>query len=241
MNKRVFVFIIGAAIFLGCKTSVERKSPDVRHIGKLEDIMTGKAEGKLSLDSLASKQNLYAVGLRENMSGEIQILNGELIVSYASDDTIRIKKEYNDKAALLVYAEVVRWKEIPMPLSVTNTESLIGFLEYTAKDQGLNLDNPLVYLLEGKVNEVHWHVMKDRLKNNEQGAINHSEMMTPGFLEDTEVEIIGFYSNNHQGIFTHYNIPVHMHFVTRDRSIGGHVDQIDIGPGMTLKIPDQNR
>ena len=50
-------------------------------------------------------------------------------------------------------------------------------------------------------------------------------------LEGNEVEILGFFSRRHKGIFTHHDSNVHVHLITRDKSMMGHVDKLEFGCG----------
>ncbi len=62
-----------------------------------------------------------------------------------------------------------------------------------------------------------------------QGQVNYE-------LKDEEVEIIGFFSTKHQGIFTHHDSFLHMHLITKDKSKMGHLDELEISE-MTLYLP----
>lgn len=69
---------------------------------------------------------------------------------------------------------------------------------------------------------------------------SHSKHITSGphgRLEDAEALILGFYSNRHKGIFIQHSTNVHMHFKTIDSKLAGHVDDIELGQDMVLKLP----
>lgn len=55
-------------------------------------------------------------------------------------------------------------------------------------------------------------------------------------LKNEDVEIIGFFSTEHQGIFTHHDSYLHMHLITKDIKKMGHLDEITFGD-MTLYLP----
>jgi acetolactate decarboxylase len=38
------------------------------------------------------------------------------------------------------------------------------------------------------------------------------------------VEIIGFFSTEHKGVFTHHDSFLHMHLITKDKEKMGHLD-----------------
>ena len=56
-------------------------------------------------------------------------------------------------------------------------------------------------------------------------------------IENTEVLVLGFYSNKHKAIFTHHSSDSHMHFKTNDNTLAGHIDDIEVGHDMVLKLP----
>ena len=53
-----------------------------------------------------------------------------------------------------------------------------------------------------------------------------------------DAEIIGFFSTEHQGVFTHHDSFLHMHLITKDESKMGHLDELAIGE-MKLYLPNK--
>ena len=62
------------------------------------------------------------------------------------------------------------------------------------------------------------------------------------------MDIVGFYSENHPGVFISATAPaikadsgvknaIHIHMVSRDGKAAGHIDDITLAPGMTLRLP----
>lgn len=49
--------------------------------------------------------------------------------------------------------------------------------------------------------------------------------------------LIGVYSRRHEDVFAHRGEFSHIHFVTDDRALSGHVDALVPGVGLTLKLP----
>ena len=46
-------------------------------------------------------------------------------------------------------------------------------------------------------------------------------------FQDLEGSLIGFFSRHHKAIFTHHDRFFHAHFITNDRKILGHVDELN--------------
>jgi acetolactate decarboxylase len=55
-------------------------------------------------------------------------------------------------------------------------------------------------------------------------------------LGSEEVEIIGFFSTEHQAVFTHHDTYVHLHLMTKDESKMGHLDEV-VFDEMKLYLP----
>jgi acetolactate decarboxylase len=57
-------------------------------------------------------------------------------------------------------------------------------------------------------------------------------------LVNEQMEIVGFFSKEHKAIFTHHDSYVHMHLITKNREIMGHLDEILFKVGsLTLYLP----
>lgn len=56
---------------------------------------------------------------------------------------------------------------------------------------------------------------------------NHKQFAMLGELEASNTTILGFYSNRHQGIFTHHDSKIHLHVISSDSKIVGHIDQLN--------------
>jgi len=52
------------------------------------------------------------------------------------------------------------------------------------------------------------------------------------------MKILGFYSKHHKAIFTHHTTNVHMHFLTNDKKISGHIDEISFDGNQQLFFPN---
>ena len=233
---------IGFVIFLlviimSCKTGTKKdQNSEVMFLGRVDAVMKGDLSGNYSLDSIINVDNMYALGAMNGLSGEIQIYNGQDFSSVVERDSVIVSSELAQEAAFVVYSKIKNWKNIKVPLSVSNTETLIGFFEYNEESE-LNTEIPFMFLIEGEVEELSWHVIRHSTNDSLNSKMDHKSLAKSGIIEDQVVEIIGVYSRDHQGIFTHHGIPVHMHFRTADGMLAGHVDDVEFGPEMNLKIP----
>ncbi len=226
-------------LFISCK-SREKKEPEysLEYAGEVRDVMAGDLRAVISFDSLQNKTSLYALGVEENLKGEIQVFNGECLVSRLENDSIQVSNTFQVKAAMATYAQVSSWVSRLLPLSVTGSESLAGYLEYNAEEMGTDVNTPFMFRIEGGVKELAWHVVDWDQEEGEHTAENHDKSGLKGSLENQQVEIIGIYApESHRGILTHHMTPLHMHFRNQDNSLAGHVEELAIGEEMTLHLP----
>ena len=232
----IFLFLNGSYF--------QRKGNDkitVQTIGALKTIVqTGDISAKVNLDTLQNIPHLYALGALENLSGEITIIDGEPFISQDINNESQIDHKWDHKATLLVYASVYKWKSVNIPDSVKTLEQLDTFAGKAAEASGISPDDPFPFMLEGTARSFSWHIVKWKIGDMEHSHEKHQKSGLHGTMNNEEVEIIGFYSQHHQGIFTHHGTNIHTHVNSEDNSIAGHLDDIVLGEGMVLKIPDTN-
>lgn len=239
--KFILAILFFCVLLLSCRTGTRKdKGSDVHFYGNLDSIMAGEYPAVFNMDSLADKQNIYALGTMDSMAGEIQIFNSQPYHSIVENDSVIVGSAGTKNAVQLVYAQVPDWKEISIPLSVVNQEALVGFLEYDEAMSEISANAPLVFTIEGRAEEIEWHVLKGRANDSSDIAQSQNISSVSGVLRDVDVEILGFYSREHEGVFTHHNLPLHLHFKTADGSIAGHLDNLELGQDMTMRIPRKN-
>ena len=223
-------------VLVSCNNDKEPKCT-VHHNGALRTLMKGDLNTVVQLDSLNGKDNLYALGAASNLRGEIQIFNGSPINARVENEKIIIDSSFDESASLLVYAQIPAWTEITIPASVKTKVALEEFVQVSAMDKGLDMGKPFPFLIEGEISSLDWHVIDwpkgDTLHTHEKHKISGLN----GTTKDKEVEIVGFFSLHHKGVFTHHTTNVHMHFQTEDRSLAGHVDDLQLGNDTKLKLP----
>lgn len=232
---RSAIVLLSLLVLFSCKQELEQ--PVVNYAGALRTMMSGDISKKIELDSLSKLPNLYAIGAFEGLSGEIQIGNGVSFNSRVQDSTVIIENEIKAAASLLVYAQVSEWIDIPN-VSFQSTTELENELSEQASMKGLDSDKPFPFIMEGKVKELKWHVIKWDKNDSIHTHKKHQEAGLNGVIKDEKVEIIGFYSKKHKGVFTHHSTNIHMHFINKEKNLAGHVDDLIISKSMKLKLPE---
>ena len=241
------------ALFAGCAATpnttnpppiaepVAQEPPEVSIHGALRLIMhQGEWQRRVDLAPMANQAGLYGLGAIEGLDGEVTIWDGELWVSRpdGSGGFETTKNSSDDLGAtLLVTSTVDGWSDIPIEGSLSWTE-IDAFVEAQASAAGLDTSHPFPFLLEVSPGRLDWHVIDgSRIPSDSHGHEAHVSTAVRGELSNRPVEILGFFSKNHRGVFTHHISDTHLHVVDRAEEVTGHVDHLDIANVGLLRIP----
>ncbi len=203
----------------------------------MQDVMWGgKLSASISLDSLSKKSNMYGLGPLEGLAGEILLIDGKSYVSRVIDSQhMSVVETFQAGAPFFVHAQANRWKEVAIPDTITDIASLEAYLHTTIYQEG----SPFLFRLSGKVHKADIHVVNlppgstvSRPDEAHIGQISYH-------LTDLSADVIGFFSTQHQGIFTHHDSYTHMHLISGDKAWMGHVDALHLNPAdINLYIPE---
>ncbi|MEP2671255.1 MAG: acetolactate decarboxylase [Cyclobacteriaceae bacterium] len=207
---------------------------EVNIVGELRAIMReNKTEANINLLDLKEEEHLYALGALEGLAGEVLIMDSNPMISKVKGDSFAIVNNYDAKATLLVYTQVKDWDSFDI-----NEDLMLGELEEFVNEKAMQakLAEPIPFLVKGTASKLNWHIV-----NGSPGAnATHEDHASSGFnreWNDAEVEILGFYSQTHHGVMTHHGENSHLHFLSRNGSATGHVDEVLIKKGSFLFIP----
>ncbi len=237
---KYIAMLLAVVSITSCQTSnKETNKFKVAYKGALKNMMhKGDLSAKADLKDFEDSEHFYALGAIEDLKGEVQIFNSKPFNTIVTDSTLSFDNSFDKKAALFVYASVSKWTSINIPDSVITYVQLESFIENAAKKQQINTDEPFIFLMEGTAKSFDWHVINWKDGDTEHSHEKHINSGLNGTIENRTVEMLGFYSNAHHAIFTHHTTNMHIHVKTADNKIAGHVDDLIVGKGMTLKLPD---
>ncbi|MBL8822601.1 MAG: acetolactate decarboxylase [Planctomycetia bacterium] len=211
----------------------------VHHIGEMRKVMReGNLAASIDLSSLATKKHLYALGPLEGLRGEVTIWDSIPSISRIESNKVVTSDSYQNKACFLVYAFVAKWKEVPIPADVTNGEKLEKWLEKTASEQGINVNRPFPFLIKDAPRKLAFHIV-NKTDDRPHTPASHEAVKVSFKLENTSIKLLGFYSDSHQGVFTHHDSNVHMHMITSDGKQSGHVESIQFSSKAVLLLPTE--
>jgi acetolactate decarboxylase len=220
-------------------TSAWATEVEVGYAGALYNFMhEGDLSAKFSLSELKGKDHVYALGAVENLKGEIQIFDGVPEITFAKNGEVSFDNTFERNATLIVYSQVTSWQDVVIPDEIVTRSQFENYLKMAASEHGIDIEKPVPFLIVGKTKFIDWHVIDWDPSDKVHTHIKHTNSGPHGRIEDTEVMILGFYSNKHRAIFTHHESDLHMHFITEGKTLAGHIDNLELGPEMVLKLPE---
>ncbi|WP_188457291.1 acetolactate decarboxylase [Psychroflexus planctonicus] len=240
MKLHHFTFTLVASLLLACnstapKTQTEKHSyPDTKVVSAMKEVMwKGKLGSQIDLDSISNTKGLYGIGPLSYLKGELLINNGKSYVSkVTSDSTMQVVQTYAASAPFFVYTHVNEWNEVALPEEIKNIQDVEQFLQRETVD----LKRPFAFKLVGNVTSAKIHIQNLPKGSKVSSPEEAHRGQTNYAIQNEEVEIIGFFSTEHQGIFTHHDSFVHLHLITKDESQMGHLDELQI-KDMKLYLP----
>lgn len=225
-----YIILINSILIIllsGCSTKTKQIKNEVKIVGKMSNVMwNGQLYGNINLDTITNKKHLYGLGPVEYLSGELLIFDGKAYKSTVLTPTsMKVEETFKAKAPFLVYANQTEWNIEDLPLEIKTIKELEAFIN----KKTLNFKRPFVFKLKGQVDSAKIHIQNLPKGSKVSSPEEAHQGQTSYLLENSEVEIVGFFSTEHKGIFTHHDSNVHMHLITTDRTKMGHLDKVFFG------------
>lgn len=217
-------------------TTPPPRLPHVAWAGAQRNVLAGDLRSTITLADLQRFEHVYALGPLQGLTGEISVFDGSPLVARVDAGAVVVARDSSAGACFLVYAEVASWRWTTMrsPLVADDVESPVLRL---AAEHGLREGlAPLPFLLRGLAPLLVFHVL-DKRDGLPHSPERHEQAKVRLTLRHREVEVIGFHSTAHRGIFTPADSNIHMHFRTADGHASGHVERLDLAPGWMLGLP----
>jgi len=255
MKEKTIVATMVTAIALGSMITAyaaivgAKKEGLVEYVGAQRDIFkSGKASIVVSLEDLAGKKGLYAMGPVDGLDGEITIFDSKPYITKVRGNDYTVDKTFKHGAFFLVWTEQTSWIDVPLTASVKGYIDLQNFVKEQAQKAGIDVTKPFPFLMTGAPAEIKWHINVDRTEGKPITKALFLKSKEPYVTKSEPVDIIGFYSDHHAGVFLNQYSPaikegsgmenmIHIHLVAKTNKAAGHIDDITFGDGMMLRLP----
>jgi len=236
--KASFYFIFFLLIW-SCSNREPTTFPVVKFAGALKNVtQLEDTTNHIFLDTINPHRRLYGLGPLSGMTGEILVIDGRPYVSKLNRKGMnRVRMTYDVKSPYFVYTHVRGWQEADLPEdSVLNNQNLGHHLELLAKKNGINAEKPFPFMLKGQFRRLTYHISYMPKKNG------HHKMQlveTSHTDQNVDVIIVGFFSKQHQNIFTPPGSNIVMTFMTTSASHVGQIDELVLkGKKVQLMLPE---
>ncbi len=200
----------------------QNQSNQVFVSGALSNVMkNGDLQSTILLDTISTKENLYGLGPKHYLTGELLIMDGEAYVTSIDDNgAIKMEKTFQAKAPFFVYTYVEEWESYRLPKDITSFQELEKYLLQKSKEY----NTPFAFKLQGVFNKVEFHIQNlpngTLVKSHKDAHQGQKKYVRKNINGD----LIGFFSTQHQQVFTHHNQFIHIHFINQEKTEMGHVD-----------------
>ena len=223
INRTIFIVIFISALQLS--SAQQTDAYQLKAVSAMKKVMMGTDfSAHIKWDTLP-KANLFALAPMNRLQGEVTIIDGKMHASQVDKDRqVTLRHDYNVKSPFAVYTHVNHWESYETKLSTNKVSDIQKFIEKIAKDKGYDLDKPFPFRIKGDFDQLKYHIIsmpKGQKKHNHQLHQQAKEFFD---LQNEKGELLGFYSRQHQGIFTHKGQLIHVHFVDDEEKNAGHLD-----------------
>ena len=245
----VVLAVLGVVITAYAAIVGAKKEGLVEYVGAQKEIFkSGKATSVVSLEDLADRKGVYAMGPIDGLDGEITIFDSKPFITKVRGSDYTLDKTFKHGAFFLVWTENKNWVDVPLPATVKGYVDLQKFVKEQAQKAGVDVTKPFPFLMAGTPTEIKWHINVDRTEGKPINKELFVKSKEPYVTKGEPVDIIGFYSEKHSGIFLSQYAPaikegsgmenyIHIHLVSKTSKAAGHIDDITFGNGMVLRLP----
>lgn len=229
----ILIFLLPST---ACQEKSRANSPDFHIVSAMRNVMhKGELGPKISLDSLAGKAGVYGIGPLSFLAGEITLFDGRPYVSrVGAEDSLFVSEEPAATAPFFVYAAVDDWQKVDIPAGVNNLASLEAFIATSS----VQIPRPFAFRLSGSCLNATIHCQNLPPGTTVSSPAEAHQGQVNFVLNDQEIDLVGFFSTEHHGVFTHHDTDIHVHLLTKARDKMGHLDALEFEDGgLSLFLP----
>ena len=219
---------------------IQSQSWCVEWFGSQGDFIAGKAKEPISLSRFGGLESFYAIGPLERGLGEVSIYDGVPLISEVHHGQTKVSVDFSRHAAFLVYAIVENWRRTTIRRGIVGEQQLRDQLLPFAVESGIDVDQPFPFLVHCHIAHATFHILCNQSDGKYSPEL-HEKAKVRFPIADESVEIIGFYSRRHRGVFTPQDSDFHMHVRTLDNQISGHLETFSFTSGNDALSADHGK
>lgn len=208
-------------LFISCN---HHETSSIKVAGQMRDVMwKGELAGRISTDTI-DDPTAYGLGPIEFLKGEVLLFEGQTFISEVIDSSTHIVKQKKSiKAPFFVYSSQSELTELTVPHDKLTLKSTEEFIDSSFN----NYDQPLLVRIDGSFEKLSVHSVNLPKGSSVSSPSEAHKGLTTYEFDNISGSIIGFFSRNHQAVFTHHDSYFHAHFISDDRKTMGHVDSVN--------------
>lgn len=213
---------ISSSIALALMLSNNVFGQKVEHVGQQKTVGQN-ADPHIKLDTLTITKNFEGMGPVDRVNGEITVLDGKIYAAIIKNNALAIRHDNNLTAPFFVWANVQKWKKYRVEEALKGISELSTIIEKYAQKSGKSANDTFVFKIMGEVESLNYHVMnKTTDESNTEEAFRKPSVK---FSTTGNITLLGFYTQK-RGDFTSSEQNFHIHFVSEDKQLSGHVNDI---------------
>ena len=220
---RITIYILFVIFLVSCNSSTNTSS--VKVVGEMRDVMwKGELKGKITTDSLNTKQT-YGLGPVEFLKGEILVFEGQTFISKVIDSiSHEVNKVPSVSAPFFVYSSNSNFKAVEFNRENYTLKELEDYINLIYIDY----DQPLIIRIDGIFDNIKVHSVNLPEDKKVSSPDEAHQGLTQYDFKNISGSLIGFFSRQHKAVFTHHDSFFHAHFISNDREILGHIDELNL-------------
>lgn len=210
--------------------------PAVETLGANANFGKGDFSSHANLADFRQRRHLYAVGPVQHLGGEVTVIDSVPYAVEVGEGGLKVASAWDYQPPFLVYSEVANWRRVAIPAEVRSYAEFETWVGVAAARNGTEDGRPFAFRMRARPTTLTVTVM-NRPASAIPGEKPTRAYQTSWNVGGHDTDFVGFYSTQHAGVFLGAGEKVHIHAVTRDRKIAGHVQDFTLPPGGELLLP----
>lgn len=210
--------------------------PAVETLGANANFARGDFSSYANLADFRQRRHVYAVGPVQHLGGEVTVIDSVPYAVQIEDGKLKVTSAWEYQPPFLAYSEVAKWRKIAIPDGVHSYADFEKWIGTAAAQQGIADGLPFAFRIRARPTKLTVTVM-NRPASAVAGDKPTRAYQTTWNVGGQDTDFVGFYSTQHAGVFLGAGETVHIHAVTRDRKIAGHVQDFTLPARSELFLP----